>query len=101
MSAHLFELFNVNVCVCFSSSFALNYQPSLFTQVVERLLSLPADYWSQFVMVENEQPNTNHLIIENANSYATPERSMSSPDIACYLAVYAQVWAQLFAGVSL
>ncbi|KAF3697245.1 Rac GTPase-activating protein 1 Male germ cell RacGap [Channa argus] len=43
-------------------------------KVVERLLSLPAGYWSQFVMAENEQPNLNHLIIENANCYATPER---------------------------
>ncbi|KAK2851810.1 hypothetical protein Q5P01_008086 [Channa striata] len=43
-------------------------------KVVERLLSLPVDYWRQFVMAENEQPNLNHLIIENANCYATPER---------------------------
>ncbi|XP_049921751.1 rac GTPase-activating protein 1 [Epinephelus moara] len=43
-------------------------------KVVERLLALPEDYWGQFVMVENEQPNLNHLIIENANCYATPER---------------------------
>ncbi|XP_014841254.1 PREDICTED: rac GTPase-activating protein 1 isoform X1 [Poecilia mexicana] len=42
--------------------------------VVERLLSLPVDYWSQYVMAENVQPNLNHLIIENANCYATPER---------------------------
>ncbi|XP_028265725.1 rac GTPase-activating protein 1 [Parambassis ranga] len=43
-------------------------------KVVERLLSLPVDYWGQFVMAENGQPNLNHLIIENANCYATPER---------------------------
>ncbi|XP_029011466.1 rac GTPase-activating protein 1 [Betta splendens] len=43
-------------------------------KVVERLLSLPVDYWRQFVMAENEQPNLDHLIIENANCYATPER---------------------------
>lgn len=42
-------------------------------KVVERLLDLPADYWAQFV-TENEPPNLNHLIIENANCYATPER---------------------------
>ncbi|XP_074536648.1 rac GTPase-activating protein 1 [Halichoeres trimaculatus] len=49
-------------------------------KVVERLLALPADYWSQFVMAENEQPNLDHLIIENANCYATPERmSMLGP----------------------
>ncbi|KAG8002451.1 Rac GTPase-activating protein 1 [Nibea albiflora] len=45
-------------------------------KVVERLLALPADYWGQFVMVESEQPNLDHLIIENANCYATPERNM-------------------------
>ncbi|KAM4570509.1 rac GTPase-activating protein 1 [Fundulus diaphanus] len=42
--------------------------------VVERLLSLPVNYWSQYVMAENVQSNLNHLIIENANCYATPER---------------------------
>lgn len=44
-------------------------------KVVERLLCLPIDYWGQFVMAENEHPNLNHLIIENANCYATPERA--------------------------
>uniref|UniRef100_A0A4W6FGR4 Rac GTPase-activating protein 1 n=1 Tax=Lates calcarifer TaxID=8187 RepID=A0A4W6FGR4_LATCA len=49
-------------------------------KVVERLLALPADYWGQFVTAENEQPNLDHLIIENANCYATPERmSMLGP----------------------
>ncbi|XP_044068605.1 rac GTPase-activating protein 1 [Siniperca chuatsi] len=49
-------------------------------KVVERLLALPVDYWGQFVMAENEQPNLDHLIIENANCYATPERmSMLGP----------------------
>ncbi|KAM9343826.1 rac GTPase-activating protein 1 isoform 2-T3 [Pholidichthys leucotaenia] len=43
-------------------------------KVVERLLALPQDYWGQFVMAETEQPNLDHLIIENANCYATPER---------------------------
>lgn len=43
-------------------------------KVVERLLSLPVDYWGQFVMAENVPPNLNHLIIENANCYVTPER---------------------------
>uniref|UniRef100_A0A7N6A0D2 Rac GTPase-activating protein 1 n=1 Tax=Anabas testudineus TaxID=64144 RepID=A0A7N6A0D2_ANATE len=47
-------------------------------KVVERLLSLPVDYWRQFVMAENEQANLDHLIIENANCYATPERSTDS-----------------------
>ncbi|CAL9703252.1 unnamed protein product [Knipowitschia caucasica] len=49
-------------------------------KVVERLLALPVDYWSQFLKAEHEQPNLNHLIIENANCYATPERvSMFGP----------------------
>ncbi|XP_022063052.1 rac GTPase-activating protein 1 [Acanthochromis polyacanthus] len=49
-------------------------------KVVERLLALPVDYWGQFVMAESEQPHLNHLIIENANCYATPERvSMLGP----------------------
>uniref|UniRef100_A0A8C7ZY68 Rac GTPase-activating protein 1 n=1 Tax=Oryzias sinensis TaxID=183150 RepID=A0A8C7ZY68_9TELE len=43
-------------------------------KVVERLLSLPVDYWAQFVNSETEQPNLDQLIIENANCYATPER---------------------------
>uniref|UniRef100_A0A665W589 Rac GTPase-activating protein 1 n=1 Tax=Echeneis naucrates TaxID=173247 RepID=A0A665W589_ECHNA len=43
-------------------------------KVVERLLALPVDYWGQFVMAENERPNLDPLIIENANCYATPER---------------------------
>ncbi|XP_034029344.1 rac GTPase-activating protein 1 [Thalassophryne amazonica] len=49
-------------------------------KVVERLLALPADYWSRFVVAQNKQPNLSHLIIENANCYATPERvSMLGP----------------------
>ncbi|XP_068194762.1 rac GTPase-activating protein 1 [Antennarius striatus] len=43
-------------------------------KVVERLLAMPVEYWSQYVMAENNQPNLDHLIIENANCYATPER---------------------------
>lgn len=43
-------------------------------KVVERLLSLPVEYWGQFVMAENILPNLDHLIIENANCYSTPER---------------------------
>ncbi|KAM7405167.1 hypothetical protein PAMP_012451 [Pampus punctatissimus] len=49
-------------------------------KVVERLLALPVDYWGQFVAAENEHLNLDHLIIENANCYATPERmSMLGP----------------------
>lgn len=55
----------------------------LCVQVVERLLSLPADYWSQFVNVENEPPNLNHLIIENANCYSTPDKHMSALVFLC------------------
>ncbi|XP_030589649.1 rac GTPase-activating protein 1 [Archocentrus centrarchus] len=47
-------------------------------KVVTRLLELPVDYWAQFVMAENENPNLDHLIIENANCYATPERAAVS-----------------------
>lgn len=43
-------------------------------QVIERLLALPQEYWSRFMMVEQEQPNSDHMIIENANCYATPDR---------------------------
>uniref|UniRef100_A0A3Q3XAT2 Rac GTPase-activating protein 1 n=1 Tax=Mola mola TaxID=94237 RepID=A0A3Q3XAT2_MOLML len=49
-------------------------------KVVERLLALPVNYWEQFVNVETEQPNLDHLIIQNTNCYATPERmSMLGP----------------------
>ncbi|XP_071388394.1 rac GTPase-activating protein 1 [Centroberyx affinis] len=46
-------------------------------KVVERLLVLPVDYWRQFMMVESEQPHSDHMIIENANCYATPDMKMS------------------------
>lgn len=46
-------------------------------KVVERLLALPGSYWSQFVFADAEKPNLDHLIIENANCYATPDRSVS------------------------
>ncbi|KAM3872549.1 rac GTPase-activating protein 1 [Diretmus argenteus] len=45
-------------------------------KVVERLLTLPVEYWSQFMLVENEHPNTDHMIIENANCYSTPDRKL-------------------------
>uniref|UniRef100_A0A1A8QQK1 Rac GTPase-activating protein 1 n=1 Tax=Nothobranchius rachovii TaxID=451742 RepID=A0A1A8QQK1_9TELE len=41
--------------------------------VVERLLVLPVEYWAQFVFAENVPLNVDHLIIENANCFATPE----------------------------
>ncbi|XP_043939763.1 rac GTPase-activating protein 1 isoform X2 [Protopterus annectens] len=40
-------------------------------KVVERLLALPVDYWSQFMMVEQE--NINPHVIENSNAYSTPK----------------------------
>ncbi|XP_069896957.1 rac GTPase-activating protein 1 isoform X2 [Dipodomys merriami] len=45
-------------------------------KVVERLLSLPLEYWSQFMMVEQE--NIDPLrVIENSNAFSTPQ----TPDI--------------------
>ncbi|KAI5095928.1 rac GTPase-activating protein 1 [Silurus meridionalis] len=44
-------------------------------KVVECLLGLPADYWGQFVMVE--QTHTDHMIIENTNVYSTPDQKVS------------------------
>ncbi|NP_001084820.1 Rac GTPase activating protein 1 L homeolog [Xenopus laevis] len=38
--------------------------------VLERLLSLPAEYWNQYMMVENIDPNH---IIENSNVFSTPQ----------------------------
>ncbi|XP_072105354.1 rac GTPase-activating protein 1 isoform X2 [Mobula birostris] len=45
-------------------------------KVVERLLSLPMEYWSQFTMVEQGNVHPNH-IIENSNAYSTPEVKVS------------------------
>lgn len=72
---------------------------SFSVQVVERLLALPADYWGQYLMAESYAPNLDHLIIENSNCYATPERSTSSLDFVCFFScrVYMGVCAQLFA----
>ncbi|XP_017342064.1 rac GTPase-activating protein 1 [Ictalurus punctatus] len=46
-------------------------------RVVERLLSLPTEYWSQFMMVEQDQAHTGHMIIENTNVYSTPDQKVS------------------------
>ncbi|KAG9491810.1 hypothetical protein GDO78_000361 [Eleutherodactylus coqui] len=43
-------------------------------KVLERLMSLPADYWNQFMMVENIDPSH---VIENANIFNTPQ----TPDV--------------------
>ncbi|XP_048347663.1 rac GTPase-activating protein 1 [Sphaerodactylus townsendi] len=40
-------------------------------KVVERLMSLPVEYWNQFLMVEQENIDLEH-IIENSNAYSTP-----------------------------
>lgn len=40
-------------------------------QVMERLLLLPMDYWSQLMMVEQENIDPAH-VIENTNAYSTP-----------------------------
>uniref|UniRef100_A0A8C6K366 Rac GTPase-activating protein 1 n=2 Tax=Melopsittacus undulatus TaxID=13146 RepID=A0A8C6K366_MELUD len=45
-------------------------------KVVERLLLLPMDYWSQMMMVEQENIDPAH-IIENVNAYSTPQ----TPDV--------------------
>ncbi|NWZ69475.1 RGAP1 protein, partial [Acrocephalus arundinaceus] len=41
-------------------------------KVVERLLLLPMDYWSQLMMVEQENIDPAH-VIENTNAYSTPQ----------------------------
>ncbi|KAM5182361.1 rac GTPase-activating protein 1 [Mantella aurantiaca] len=43
-------------------------------KVVERLMCLPADYWNQFMMVENMDPSH---VIENTNIFSTPQ----TPDV--------------------
>ncbi|KFQ70294.1 Rac GTPase-activating protein 1 [Phaethon lepturus] len=45
-------------------------------KVVERLLLLPMDYWSQLMMVEQENIDPGH-VIENINAYSTPQ----TPDV--------------------
>uniref|UniRef100_A0A6Q2Z9M0 Rac GTPase-activating protein 1 n=1 Tax=Esox lucius TaxID=8010 RepID=A0A6Q2Z9M0_ESOLU len=45
-------------------------------KVIERLLGLPLEYWSQFMMVDHDQPHPDHMIIENANCY-TPDQKVS------------------------
>ncbi|XP_066564345.1 rac GTPase-activating protein 1 [Amia ocellicauda] len=46
-------------------------------KVMERLLNLPVEYWSQFVMVEQENMNPDHMVFENGNTYATPDGKVS------------------------
>ncbi|KAL7864372.1 hypothetical protein AOLI_G00157920 [Acnodon oligacanthus] len=46
-------------------------------KVVKRLLGLPVEYWSRFMMVEQDQAHNDHVIIENTNVYATPDHKVS------------------------
>ncbi|NWS57932.1 RGAP1 protein, partial [Chunga burmeisteri] len=41
-------------------------------KVLERLLLLPGDYWSQLMMMEQENIDPAH-VIENVNAYSTPQ----------------------------
>ncbi|XP_065141455.1 rac GTPase-activating protein 1 [Paramisgurnus dabryanus] len=43
-------------------------------KVVERLMGLPVEYWSQFMISENEHGHNDHMVIENANAHATPDQ---------------------------
>uniref|UniRef100_A0A8C8C9V5 Rac GTPase-activating protein 1 n=1 Tax=Oncorhynchus tshawytscha TaxID=74940 RepID=A0A8C8C9V5_ONCTS len=45
-------------------------------KVIERLLGLPVEYWSQFMMVDLDQLQPDHMIIKNANYY-TPDQKVS------------------------
>lgn len=56
--------------------FYCSVKPEFFIfchQVVERLLGLPVEYWSQFMISENEQGHKDHMVFENANVHATPD----------------------------
>uniref|UniRef100_A0A8C7FYI7 Rac GTPase activating protein 1 n=1 Tax=Oncorhynchus kisutch TaxID=8019 RepID=A0A8C7FYI7_ONCKI len=53
-----------------------SYCFSIVTQVIERLLGLPVEYWSQFMMVDLDQLQPDHMIIKNANYY-TPDQKVS------------------------
>ncbi|XP_051947611.1 rac GTPase-activating protein 1-like isoform X2 [Xyrauchen texanus] len=46
-------------------------------KVVERLLGLPVEYWSQFMISDNDQAHNDHMIIENSNVHATPDQKTS------------------------
>ncbi|KAI1891145.1 hypothetical protein AGOR_G00161670 [Albula goreensis] len=43
-------------------------------KVVERLIGLPVEYWSQFMI---EQNHTHHVCMETANCYSTPDQKVS------------------------
>uniref|UniRef100_A0A671RYC3 Rac GTPase-activating protein 1 n=1 Tax=Sinocyclocheilus anshuiensis TaxID=1608454 RepID=A0A671RYC3_9TELE len=46
-------------------------------KVVESLLGLPVEYWSQFMISNNNQTHNDNMIIENANVHATPDQKTS------------------------
>ncbi|XP_059397412.1 rac GTPase-activating protein 1-like [Carassius carassius] len=46
-------------------------------KVVERLLALPVEYWSQFMISNNDQAHNDNMIIENTNVHATPDQKTS------------------------
>uniref|UniRef100_A0A673I1K2 Rac GTPase-activating protein 1 n=1 Tax=Sinocyclocheilus rhinocerous TaxID=307959 RepID=A0A673I1K2_9TELE len=46
-------------------------------KVIERLLGLPVEYWSQFMISYNDQGRSDHMIIENSNVHATPDNKTS------------------------
>ncbi|XP_043080965.1 rac GTPase-activating protein 1 [Puntigrus tetrazona] len=46
-------------------------------KVVERLLGLPVEYWSQFMISDNDQGRSDHMVIENSNVHATPDQKTS------------------------
>uniref|UniRef100_A0A8C1VIH8 Rac GTPase-activating protein 1 n=1 Tax=Cyprinus carpio TaxID=7962 RepID=A0A8C1VIH8_CYPCA len=46
-------------------------------KVIERLLGLPVEYWSQFMISNNNQGRSDHMIIENFNVHATPDHKTS------------------------
>ncbi|KAG9353507.1 hypothetical protein JZ751_018162 [Albula glossodonta] len=43
-------------------------------KVVERLIGLPVEYWSQFMVEQNHTP---HVRMESANCYSTPDQKVS------------------------
>uniref|UniRef100_A0A8C1LAR7 Rac GTPase-activating protein 1 n=1 Tax=Cyprinus carpio TaxID=7962 RepID=A0A8C1LAR7_CYPCA len=46
-------------------------------KVIERLLGLPVEYWSQFMISNNNQGRSDHMINENFNVHATPDHKTS------------------------
>uniref|UniRef100_A0A9J7X870 Rac GTPase-activating protein 1 n=1 Tax=Cyprinus carpio carpio TaxID=630221 RepID=A0A9J7X870_CYPCA len=63
-------------CWCFGPVFHQAFSLSL-SQVIERLLGLPVEYWSQFMISDNNQGRSDHMIIENFNVHATPDHKTS------------------------